>query len=259
MAPRSLWNGTVSVGLVHVPVKLYSATESKTVHFHEVHLPDGAGIEHRRFCSKEDKEVPKEEIVRGYEISSGKYVVVDKEEADAAAGPRTRIIGVEHFVDAGQIDPVFYDRSYYVGARDEGADAYRLLHDALERTGRAGIGRFTFHNREYLAAVRPHEGVLVLHTMRFADELVEPGDLDLPKAGRKPGGPEVEMAEQLTESLHRRFKPEEYQDEYRKAVLAAVKRKAKGKEIEREEEAPQQSPDDLLAALEASLGSKGGR
>jgi DNA end-binding protein Ku len=257
--PRSLWNGTIAFGAVAVPVKLYSAVESKTVHFHEVHLADGARIEHRRFCSKEDREVPREEIVRGFEIRKGKYVVVDKEELDAAAGPRSRIIDVEHFVDAAQVDPVFYDKAYYLGAQDEGADAYRLLHDALERTGRAAIGRFTFHNREYLAGIRPFDGMLVLHTMRFADELVEPGDLDISKARRKPGDREVAMAEQLTEALHRRFRPEDHEDEYRKAVLAAIRRKAKGKDIEPAEEPAEEPPDDLLAALEASLGRKGGR
>jgi DNA end-binding protein Ku len=252
--PRSIWNGTIAFGAVAVPVKLYSAVQSKTVHFHEVHLEDGSRIEHRRFCSKEDEEVPREEIVRGFEVRQGKYVVVDKEEIDAAAGERTRIIDVEHFVDADAIDPVFYEKAYYVGAQKDGADAYRLLHDALEQTGRAAIGRFTFHNREYLAAVRPYDGVLALHTMRFADELVDAGDLDMPSGGRKPDDREVEMAEQLTESLHRPFEPGDYEDEYRKAVLAAIRRKAEGQEIEAPDEPAEEPPDDLLGALQASLG-----
>src|SRR3954467_2662238 len=216
---RSIWNGTIAFGLMTVPVKLHTATESKTVHFHEVHLDDGARIEHRRFCSKEDKEVPREEIVRGFEVRNGKYVVVDKEEIDAAAGARTRIIDVEHFIDAGEIDPVFHDKAYYLGAQDEGADPYRLLHDALEKTGRAALGRFTFHNREYLAAIRPHDGVLVLHTMRFADELVPPGDVDFDAPEKGPSKREVEMAKKLVESLHTDFRPGAYKDQYRKAVL----------------------------------------
>src|SRR5215213_9146677 len=108
--PRSIWNGTVSIGAVHVPVKLYSATESKTVHFHEVHLADGARIEHRRFCSKEDKEVPYKEVIKGYEVGADEYVVLDKDEIFAAAGDRAHVIEVEHFVDAGDIDPVFYEK-----------------------------------------------------------------------------------------------------------------------------------------------------
>src|SRR5829696_10160918 len=169
--PRSLWNGTVTFGVIAVPVKLYTATESKTVSFREVHLDDGAKIEHRRFCAKDEKEVPYEEVVKGYEVREGEYVVLAKEEIEAAAGDRAHVIALEAFVEAAAVDPVFYERTYYLGAGDAGTDAYRLLHDALGRTGRAGLGRFTFHNREYVAAVRPLDGVLALHTMRFADEL----------------------------------------------------------------------------------------
>ena len=169
--PKSLWNGTISVGVLHVPVKLYTATESKTVHFREVHLSDEGKIEHRRFCSKEDAEVPYEEVVRGFEVGSGKYVVLEKDEMAAAAGDRGKVVDVESFVPEGAIDPVFYAKTYHLGPGAKGADAYRLLRDALERTDRVGLGRFTFHNREYLAAIRPRDGVLALHTMHFEDEL----------------------------------------------------------------------------------------
>jgi DNA end-binding protein Ku len=260
MPPRSLWNGTIAFGAVAVPVKLYSAVESKTVHFHEVHLKDGARIEHRAFCSKEDKEVPKDEVVKGFEVRSGRYVVVDKEEIDAAGGTRSRIIDVEHFVPVADIDPVFYVKSYFLGARDAGADAFRLLHDALEKARRAAIGRFTFHNREYLVAIRAYDGVLALHTMRFAGELVTRKDLDAPRAGAKPDRREVEMAQRLVESLSEPFRPQKLHDEYREAVLSAIKAKARGKEIELPEEAPQEPSDDLMAALQASLGQgKGAR
>ena len=257
--PRSIWNGTITFGAVAVPIKLYSAVESRTVHFHEVHLADGSRVEHRTFCSKEDKEVPRDEIVKGYEVRSGRYVVVDKQDIDAAGGTRSRIIDVEHFVPAADIDPVFYDKTYFAGAQEDGADAYRLLHDALEKTGRAAIGRFTFHNREYLAAIRSYDGVLALHTMRFADELVGPKDLDVPKAGRKPDAREVKMAGQLIESLHEPFRPGKLHDEYREAVLDAIARKAKGEEIAAPEEPDEEPPDDLLAALQASLGKGGGK
>src|SRR4051794_12629523 len=208
--PRSLWNGTVSFGLINVPVKLFSAIESQTVHFHEVHVEDGARIEHRRFCAKEDKEVPYEEVVKGYEVSGNEYVVLEKEEIAAAAGERSHVIDVDAFVDVGDIDPVFYEKSYYLGAGDEDGDAYRLLHDALERTGRAALGRFTFHNREYLAAIRPLDDVLVLHTMRFADELVPAGDIELQAPQSKPSGREVEMAGRLLESLEADFNRKRY-------------------------------------------------
>jgi len=154
--PRSIWNGTIAFGAVAVPIKLYSAVEAKTVHFHEVHLADGARIEHRTFCSKEGKEVPRDEVVKGFEVRSGRYVVVDKEEIAAAGGSRSRIVDVDRFVPLADIDPVFFDKSYFVGPQDDGIDAYKVLHAALEQTERAAIARFTFHNREYLAAIRAH-------------------------------------------------------------------------------------------------------
>src|SRR3954451_3647416 len=171
MAPRSIWNGTVTFGLVNVPIKLYTATESKTVHFNEVHAKDGARIEHRRICPKEDKEVSYDEVVKGYEVEPDKYVVLEKEELKAAAGDRGKVVELSEFVDAADIDPVFYDKTYYVGAGDE-KDAYRLLFETLRRTERAGIGRFTFHDREYLVALRALDDTLALHTLRFADEVV---------------------------------------------------------------------------------------
>jgi DNA end-binding protein Ku len=253
MAARSLWNGTIVFGAVTLPIKLHAAVESRTVHFHEVHLADGARIEHRRFCSKEDREVPKDEVVRGYEIREGEYVVVDKDEVDAAAGTRSRIIEVEHFVDVEQIDPAFYDHPYLLGAGTGGADAYRLLHDAMERTSRAAIGRFTFHNREYLAAIRPYADVLVLHTLRFVDELVAADELELPDAGRRADEREVKMAAQLVQTLHEDFDPRRYRDEYRELVLKAIEAKAKGKEPPRDTPPDRDDSDDLLAALQASL------
>src|SRR5947209_18339151 len=126
--PRSIWTGAVTFGAVNVPVKLYSATESKTVHFNELHAPDEGKIEHRRFCSREDREVPYKEVVKGYEVGSDEYVVLSKEEVAAADGPAAKTIELEHFVPGEQIDPVYYDRTYYVGAQDEGQDAYRVLH-----------------------------------------------------------------------------------------------------------------------------------
>jgi DNA end-binding protein Ku len=254
MAPRSLWNGTISVGLVYVPVKLYTATESKTVSFQEVHLEDGARIEHRRFCEKEGREVPYEEVVRGFEVKRGEYVVLEKDEVKAAAGGTGHLIEVEHFVPVADIDPVFFAKTYYLGAQDKAKDGYRVLHDALERTGRAAIGRFTFHNREYLAAIRPLDDVLALHTLRFADELVGADDFDYAKPRKRPGDREVKMARRLVESLHKRFKPTDYEDEYRKAVLEVIEQKAAGKEISMPDDDEPEDSSDLMAALEASLG-----
>lgn len=250
--PRSIWNGTISFGLAHVPIKLYSATESKTVRFHEVHLADGARLEHKRICSKEDKEVPYNEIVKGYEVSPDEYVVLDRSEVAAAAGSRGKVIEIEEFVPDDQIDPVFFEKTYYVGCRDEG-EAYRVFQEALKQTGRVGIGRFTFHNREYLAAVRPLDGVLALHTMRFHDEVVRGGELKYDKPGKAPGEQEVQMAGQLVDSLHRDFEPTEYADSYREAVVELIGRKAKGEEIAAEAPEPEEATSDLVSALQASL------
>jgi DNA end-binding protein Ku len=254
MAPRSIWNGTIVFGLVNVPVKVYSATESKSIHFHQVHLSDGARIEHRLVCPKEDKEVPRDEIVKGYELSNGSFVELTKDEIAAAAGERSKLIDVEHFVEGEEIDPAFYEKTYYLGAGDDGEDAYRLLRKALETSGKVAIARWTFHDRERLVAVRPLDKILSLQTMNFHDEVVEVDDLDLPSPQRNPADREIEMAGKLVKSLAAKFEPESYEDTYREAVLTVIKRKAKGEEIvEEPEETKQQDSDDLMAALEASL------
>jgi DNA end-binding protein Ku len=254
MPPKSIWNGTISFGLAQVPVKLYSATESKSVSFREVHVSDGAAIEHKRICSKDGRQVPYKQIVKGYEVSEGKFVVLDADEVKAAAGARGKVIELEDFVPEGQIDPVFFEKTYYVGSRDD-TEPYRVLLAALERSERVGIGRFTFHNREYLVAVRALDGVIGLHTMRFHDELVEAGELELAKPGKGPAKREVDMARKLVESLHRKFDPSDYEDTYREAVLDLIRRKAKGEDLTPDEPEPEEEPTDLEAALKASLGS----
>jgi DNA end-binding protein Ku len=257
--PRSIWNGTITFGLVNVPIKLYSATESKSIRFHEVHLPDGARIEHRRICPKDGEEVPADHILKGYEVAPGEYVVLEKDEIKAAAGDRGKVIHIEEFVNAGDIDPVFFEKTYYAGSRDDN-DAYRLLHEALRRSGRAGIGRFTFHDREYLVVLRGLDEVLALHTLRFHDEVVPGKEVAPGDAGRKPTAREIEMAERLVDSLAERFDPRKYEDTYRTAVLDLIRRKAAGEEIDLvEEEEEHEHGDDLAAALEASLGQSNGR
>jgi DNA end-binding protein Ku len=252
MAPRSIWNGTITFGLVNVPVKLYTATESKTVHFHEVHARDGAKIEHRRICPKEDKEVDYKDIVRGFEVDPDKYVVLEKDEIKAAAGDRGKVVHITEFVDAHEIDPVFFEKTYFVGSRDD-ADPYRLLHEALRKSGRAGIGRFTFHDREYLAAIRALDDVIALHTLRFYDELVPVDDLDMPTPGKAPSKSEVDMAGKLVSANESRFEADDFEDSYRDAVLDLIKRKAKGEEIDLVEQEEPAHGDDLLSALKASL------
>lgn len=255
--PRSLWNGTVSIGPVHVPVKLFSAVQDQAVHFHEVHLTDGARIEHKRVCTADDEVVPNDEIVKGFEVAPDEFVVLEPDEIKAAAGPRTRVIDVEHFVPAADVDPVFFEKPYVLGAQETGSDAYRVLHDALERTGRLGIGRLVWHNREELVAVGTRDGLLALHVLRFAEEVVDPASLELDTPAKPPGDKEIAMASKLVETLHKPFDPAELTDPHREAVQALVKAKAKGEDPPDRSEPEPEPTDDLLAALEASLaGSK---
>jgi DNA end-binding protein Ku len=258
MAPRSIWNGTITLGTIAVPIKVHSATQSKTVRFHEVHEPDGAPIEHRRISAKTGREVPYEKVVKGYELSSGEYVILEKEEIDAAAGERSRLLDIEEFVDAAAIDPVFYDRTYYLGARDA-PDAYRLLYGVLRRTRRAGLSRWVFHNREYLVAIRSLDGLIALHTMRFHDELVDPGELDIGAPKRKPTGREIDMATTLVDTLRTDFDPKLLTDTYRDTLLDYLDRKRRGEAPEPEPYEPPEPSDDLMAALQASLDRGGKR
>ena len=251
--PRSIWNGTISFGAVAVPIKVSSAIEDKGVHFHQVHLPDGARISYKRICSKEGKEVDYKDVAKGYERSDGEFVLLSDDEIAAAAGENSHRIELEEFVCAADIDPIFYERTYYLGAGEDGEAPYRLVHDALAKTDRVGIGRWVFHNREYLVAVRARDELLVLHTVRFADELANPDEIDVPEPKRAPGKREVEMAATLVDSLHDRFDPGAFSDEHRKELLALIRRKAKGEEIEIPSPKEPEPAPDLLAALEASL------
>jgi DNA end-binding protein Ku len=255
--PRSLWNGTIAFGMVRVPVKLYSATESKAVRFRERHSTDGAAIEHRRVCVQEGKEIPYGETVKGFEVSSGTFVTLSKEEIATADGPGAHMIEIEHFANRTEIDPVYYERAYRLGPGKLGDDSYLLLHAALKRSDRVGIGRFVFHNKAHLVALRAIDEVIALHTMRFADELVPAGDLDIAKPQRKPSKLEVAAAQALVDQLSSSFQPDEYEDTYREALLALIERKARGETIAVPEPETIAPEDDLLEALRASLADKG--
>jgi DNA end-binding protein Ku len=251
--PKSIWNGAITFGLVTVPIKVYSATENKTVSFREVHAKDGSRIEHRRICTDDGKEIDYKDVVKGYEVSKGKFVELTDDEIAAAAGSQSKRVDVDHFVPADEIDPDLYERTYYLGAGDKGKPAYALLQAALEKSERAGVGRWVFHNRERTVVLRPLGDVLALHTMRFAAELVDPSDAELPRVRKKPSQREIKMAASLVDGLHAKFDPTEYEDTYRQAVLELIERKAQGKNIEPPEDVETESADDLLAALEASL------
>jgi DNA end-binding protein Ku len=254
-----MWNGTVAFGEVVFPVKLYSIVQERRVRFREVHLVDGGRIVHRRFGSESGEEVPSERIRKAYEISDGNQVVLDDEEIAAARGANTKVIQIDHFVPADQIDPLYYDRPYVIGAQPGGEHAYRVLLAALEQTQKVGIGRFMLRTREQLVTLAPHEEALRLYTMRFADQIVSSADLDIPKLSRKPTERELEMAERLVESLSDEWEPERYEDRHRKAVMALIEQKASGEKIEVSAAPEPEETPDLIAALEASLAGRSGR
>src|SRR3954465_7027319 len=253
MAARSLWNGAIRFGLVNVPIKLYGAASSKQIRFRELHVKDAATLEHRRVCSKEDTEVPYDEVVRGYETSPGRYVVMTKDEIQAPARERGKTIDLEDFVPADQIDPMYYDTPYWLGPQNDADEAYSVLVAAREKTGLVGIGRFALRTREQLVALYPVDGALRISTMRFHDEVVEPDDLDLPQPSKKVTDKEAKMADALVSSLRTEFDPAEYEDTYRERVLEVVEAKAQGKQIVVPETTEEAADTDLMALLEQSV------
>ena len=260
---RAIWSGTISFGLLNVPVRMYSAVARRSIALREIRESDSARIKHRRVAEGTDEEVPYEKIVKAYELSPGQYVPLGKDEMAALAPEKTRAIDVQDFVDIEEIDPMYFDSPYYLGPAEGAEKAYSLLAAAMESSGKAAIARFVFRNKEHLSAIRPVDGVLTLTTMRFHDEVVPPSELDdaLPDKKPKVAKREREMAEQLIDQLSTSFQPESYRDEYREQLLALIERKAEGKEIvapEAEEPEATKAPD-LMAALEESIAAAKGK
>jgi DNA end-binding protein Ku len=258
--PRAIWSGTISFGLVNVPVKLHTATAEKDVAFHQLAEKTGDRIKNKRVSEKTGREVDFKDIVKGYEVSKGRYVVVTPEELESVDPGTRRTIEIEDFVSLAEIDPIYYVKTYYLAPdRGEGAErAYALLRTAMQKSERVAIGRFVMRTKQYLVALRPMDKVLTLSTLYFADEVRDRKDLDVPGT-IKLQPREMEIAERLVDSLTTKWKPEKYEDTYRKRVLKLVKDKAKGKEIVVEPEAKPAPVTDLLAALEASVKAARGK
>lgn len=256
--PRAIWTGSISFGLVNVPVKLYSAVHREELAFHQLEESSGARIKYKRVSEKSGREVPWEKIAKGYELGKGRYVMVTQEELDAYAPRATKTVDIEDFVDLHEIDPIYYDTTYYVAPAGDGegaTKAYKLLLAAMEREEKVGIAHFVMRTKQYLAAVRPYDGVLALSTMLFDDEIVAKSEVDDMKSIRaQVSDKELKMATQIIDSLTTEWKPAAYHDTYREQVLEFIHKKAKGKEIVVDEEAAEpQKIVDLMAALEASL------
>ena len=257
--PQAIWTGSISFGLVTVPVKVVSATRSQDVRFHQLEAETGARIRYRRVSERTGEEVPNDQIVKGYELENGHYVVLEGDELATLKPKASRQIEIEDFVDLAEIDPIYFEQPYYLVPDKDAAKAYRLLTQVMEDEGKVAIGRFVLRSKEALVAIRPVDGMLCLETMRYADEVLAV-DRDQIESEAEPSERELDMARQLVSSLAGGFDPEKYRDEYREEVLALIDRKAAGEDIV----APVASEEpakvlDLMAALEASLARTGAK
>jgi DNA end-binding protein Ku len=252
---RSIWTGTISFGLVTVPVKMYSAVSRKTVRFHQLNKETGSRIAMKRTDASTGDEVDYADIVKGYELSPDRYVLIEPDELEALDPAKTKTIDILDFVSLDEIDPIFYDHPYYLAPATGGAKPYKLLLEAMRETGKVGIAKVVIRQKENLVALRPMEGdVLGMATMIFADEIVDPRRIDDLPDDLEVNERELDIAKQLVDSLAGSFEPDKYTDSYREKVLALIEAKAAGEEIAVQPQAEEAAPvPDLMAALKASL------
>jgi DNA end-binding protein Ku len=265
MARRAIWSGSISFGLVNIPVKVFTATKDEGVRFHMLHDQDKARLQRKLVSSVTGKEVHPEHIVKGFEVAKDQYVVVHKDELETCAPEKSRTIEITDFVDLADIDPIYYERAYYLAPDKGAAKPYRLLVEAMARSKKVGVAKMVMHEKEHLTALRPVGDAICLELMKFADEVVPVGEIDgLPSADAKAtkvGDRELKAAQQLIDSLSTQFDPSKYRDEYKDCVMKLVNQKAKGEDVHvrpvTKEKAGKAT--DLMAALEASLAAaKGG-
>ena len=255
--PRSIWKGSIAFGLVNIPVELYSAVSSSEgrVKFRQLHKKDNSPIKYDRVCTKEEKTVPYEEIVKGYEYSKGKYVIMEEEDFRAAAVESTKAIDIQEFVDSSEIDPRYFEQPYYLLPQKGGEKAYALLREAIKKTGKVGIGNVTLRsNSMHFVAIKVVENSLVMESMRYADELVDTSSFEFPgEENVRPA--ELAMAEQLVGTMVGEFEPEKYSDKYKDNLMEIINAKLKGQKIEVAEPEEQEATNvvDLMARLQQSL------
>ena len=254
---RAIWSGALAFGLVNVPVGLYAATEDRTIHFRQFERGTSARIRYRRVNEETGKEVDYDDIVKGYQAESGDYVLLEPDELEEIAPGRSRTIEITDFVAAEEIDPIFYQKTYYLAPNREDAErAYRLLVDAMSSSGRIAIANFVMRSKQYLAAVRPQDGVLALETMYFADEVRDPEEeLRRLPVQKKPAKKDLDMAVSLVESMTAQWDPTNYEDTYREKVLDLVRSKAKGERVVSPSEDEEEGGEvvDLMDALRRSV------
>lgn len=252
--PRSIWKGAISFGLVTIPVKLYSATEQKDISFHQVHAEDGGRIKYKRVCEKDGEEIPYSDIAKGYETADGRLAILEKADFDALPLATTKSVEVVQFVEESEIDPTYFEKTYYMEPDGPGAKPYVLLRDALKASGRAALVKVALRNRESLALIRVKDDQLLMHTMIWPDE-IRNGEFAAPSEDITVSDAEVKMAQTFIDALAGEFNPEEYHDSYREALEEVVNAKLAGTEVPTEEETSTSDADvvDLVAALRASV------
>ena len=253
---RSIWKGALSFGPIHIPVRLYSASKSRELKFKMLHKKDFSEIRYARICKADGKEVPWEEIVKGYEYQDGDYVVLTEEDFEKANIKKTRSIEILDFTKEDQIDTIYYDKPYYLEPEKGAGKAYTLLVEALKRSKKVAIGRFVFHHHEHLGVIRVHEDLLILHQLRYQSEIINAKDLHLPKV--KTTKSELDIAMKLIDELTKPFEPKDYSDSYTDEVKAIIKKKAKGEKvfIKKEPRASAVKAQDIMKLLKASLKKK---
>ena len=249
--PRAIWSGTISFGLVSVPVRMYSAIEESDLRFHLVHEPDGGRIGYQKVCKAENEPVPEDEIVKAFEVKPDELVVLTDDDFAAAKSEGVKSIEISDFVPYEEIDPIYFERTYYLGPQDGGEKVYALLREAMERTELAALGKYVMREKQHLGCLRVRDGVITLEKMFFHDEIrpvkeIAPSKAKVPKA-------ELDMATTLIEQFKGEFQPEKYEDTYRDALMKVIKAKQKGETITAVPAAEDEEPADLLAALKASV------
>ena len=254
--PRSIWSGAISFGLVNVPVKMFSAISEHSLHFNYVHVKDGSPIGYAKYCKEEDKPVDEAEIAKAFDWD-GEYVILRDEDFERAQEDSFKTIDIKDFVDYSEIDPIYFERTYYLGPDKGGEKVYALLAKAMEDAGRAAIAKFVMRDKQHLGCLRVHDGVMVLERMHFADEVRDPGDV-APDKPPKLEKQELALANDLIERLSGPFEPEKYEDTYRDTLCEIIKERKEGGEVKASKpERPKKAPD-LMEALKASREGRGG-
>jgi DNA end-binding protein Ku len=256
MARRAIWTGSISFGLVNIPVRLFTATKDEGIRFHLLHDQDKSRLQRRLVSSVSGREVHSEHIVKGFELAKDQYVVVQKDELKHCAPEKNSAIDITDFVDLAEIDPIYFETPYYLAPQPAAVKSYRLLVEAMNKTKKIAVAKFVMHEKEHLCAIRPIENALCLETMHFAAEVVPVKEIDaIPEDKQKVSDRELKAAQQLIESLSSKFDPSKYRDEYKDCVMKLVNQKAKGEEIHVQPVIEKKSAKstDLIAALEQSL------